>query len=507
MRITRQIIGLLLGPLFFCLILVLVRTPDLSDAARAVLATTAWVATWWILEVIPIAATSLLPLILFPLTGAMTYKATAPGYADAMVFLYLAGFMLAVSIERWNLHRRIALTIIRAVGTDLRRIILGFMLATGFLSMWISNTATAVMMLPIGIAVAKQLTAGLDRSLLDPDDLGRALMLSIAYSASIGGISTIIGTPTNVILMGVIDEVYGVRIGFGEWMLFGLPISLGLLFFCWYYLVNFAFRLPARGGVAGGKAEIDRQLADLGPMTTPERRVLMVFVLVAAAWIGRSFLLQPLFPSINDTIIGLIGVLLMFLIPAGVPSVSSEDKTTQAKTTYLLNWETAEDIPWGILLLFGGGLALAAGFRETGLAEWIGGQLSLLAAVPYLVLLLVLIAAVNFLTEITSNVATASMLLPILSALALSIGVHPYGLMVAATVAASCAFMLPVATPPNAVVFGSGYLTIPGMIRVGIWLNVISIVVLTLLVYFLLPAAWGIDLSIYPSELRLPPGN
>ncbi|MEO0733740.1 MAG: SLC13 family permease, partial [Bacteroidota bacterium] len=415
-------------------------------------------------------------------------------------------------------HRRIALNIIAAVGTNLRYIILGFMLASGFLSMWISNTATAVMMMPIGLAVARQLGPGLDRSVMNPNDFGRALMLAIAYGCSIGGMATIIGTPTNVVFTGVVDELYGVQIGFAEWMLFGLPVALGLLAVAWYYLVNFAYGLPRQSEVTGGRTEIARQLDALGPMSVEEKRTLVIFVLVALGWILRSFVIAPYVPGISDAGIGLIGVLLLFLLPAGKggaaagaeerPSSTDPDgfvhdraNTGQPSRDRLLDWQTAEGIPWGILLLFGGGLALAAGFRESGLATWIGEQLTLLQAVPFLVLLLILIAVVNFLTEITSNVATAAMLLPILAALSVTIGVHPYGLMVAATVAASCAFMLPVATPPNAVVFGSGYLTIPGMIRVGICLNVLSILLLTLLVYFLLPLAWGIDLTAFPAEL------
>ncbi|PHI18159.1 anion transporter [Lewinellaceae bacterium SD302] len=512
---TRKLIGLFLGPLLFVLTLLFIRSEGLGPEARGVLATTLWVATWWILEVIPISATALLPLLLFPLTGAIDFQATATSFANPMIFLFMGGFMIAVTIEKWNLHRRIALSIIALIGTDLRMIILGFMVATGFLSMWISNTATAVMMMPIGLAVARQLGAGLGRDIIEPNDLGRALMLAIAYGSSIGGMATIIGTPTNVILTGVVQELYGIEIGFAQWMLFGLPVATGLLLLAWYYLVRFAYRLPRGAKIGGGRAEVERQLSALGPMSAPEKRVLVVFILVALAWISRSYLLAPVIPGLNDAMIGLVGVVILFLLPAGVESKAREAlmdssdpdgfvhdraNTGQPRRQRLLDWQTAEGIPWGILLLFGGGLALATGFRQSGLADWIGTQLALLEAVPYLLLLLLLITAVNFLTEITSNVATASMLLPILAALAASIGVHPYGLMVAATVAASCAFMLPVATPPNAVVFGSGYLSIAEMIRVGVWLNILSIVLLTLLIYFLLPLAWGIDLSSFPTN-------
>ncbi|MEO0788320.1 MAG: SLC13 family permease [Bacteroidota bacterium] len=490
----------------------------LTHPAKAVLAGTVWIASWWILEVIPISATALLPMILFPLSGALDLKSTAAAYANPMIFLFMGGFMIAVTIEKWNLHKRIALNIILAVGSDLRYIILGFMLATGFLSAWISNTATAVMMMPIGMAVAGQLISGLDSHILRPNDLGCALMLAIAYGCSIGGMATIIGTPTNVAFTGIVEEIYGIQIGFGQWMAFGAPIAISLLYLSWLYLVRVAYPIPKNTSVAGGRQEIERQLKLLGPMSTPEKQVALVFGLVALAWISRSFLLKPLIPGISDTIIGLIGVIVLFSwrVPvskdeveefkgATEPDAFVHDRANlnQPKYTRLLDWQTAEGIPWGILLLFGGGLSIAAAFQASGLDQWIGLKLSGLGVLPFLLLLFILTAAVNFLTEITSNVATASMLLPILAALSLSLGLHPYGLMIACTVAASCAFMLPVATPPNAVVFGSGYLTIPGMIRVGIWMNILSIVLLTLVVYYWLPLAWGIDLSIYPEELKV----
>ncbi|HSI76011.1 MAG TPA: DASS family sodium-coupled anion symporter [Lunatimonas sp.] len=484
-------IGLLLGPLLFILIFQFVSPEGLSREGVALLAITAWIATWWITEAIPIAATALLPLLLFPLTGVSGIKETSLAYSDPMVLLYMGGFMIAVSIEKWNLHKRIALNIIAFMGTDLNKIILGFMIATAFLSMWISNTATSLMMLPIAIAVVSQLgNQSLDESLAETT-IGRALMLGIAYGASIGGMATIIGTPTNIILVGVIKKSFGVEIGFSQWMMIGLPISVILLVICWYYLVNIAFDLTLAKQTKGGKEEIDEQLKALGSISKQEKRVLWVFLGVSTAWICRTFLLQPLIPVLDDTIIALTGVMLLFVLPSG-----------EGNNKKLLGWDVAEKIPWGILILFGGGLTLASGFQVTGLAQWIGEQFILVQNIPFWLFLLIIIAAVNFLTEITSNVATASMLLPILAAVALAMNVHPYGLMVGATFAASCAFMLPVATPPNAVVFGSGYLTIPAMIRAGIWMNVISIVVVVLITLFLLPAVWQINLGIYPEFLK-----
>lgn len=477
-------IGLYLGPILFLLILFFLSPEGMSPEALAMLAVTVWVATWWITEAIPIAATSLLPLVLLPTLGALPIINTASSYSHPMVLLYMGGFMIAMAIEKWNLHKRIALNIILFIGTNIQRIILGFMLATAFLSMWISNTATSLMMLPIAIAVVTQLTPG--NKDIKPNRIGQALMLGIAYAASIGGVATLIGTPTNIILAGVIKEMYGYDISFSQWMIFGLPISLILLFICWVYLVRFAYPFERDFTIDGGKEEIQNQLALLGAMSVEEKRVSWVFGLVSFSWIMRSLLLQDFIPALDDTIIAIAGVILLFVLP------SSQNSTK------LLDWKTAESIPWGILLLFGGGLALAEGFKVTGLASWIGTQFAFLDFIAFGLFLLIIIAAVNFLTEITSNVATASMILPILAAVSYSMGVHPYGLMVGATLAASCAFMLPVATPPNAVVFGSGYLSIPDMFRAGLWMNLISILVITLFTLYYLPLVWKIDLSEYP---------
>lgn len=458
----------------------------MSQEALAMLAVTAWIATWWITEAIPIAATALLPLVLLPTLGALPISNTASSYSHPMVLLYMGGFMIAMCIEKWNLHKRIALKTISLIGTNIQQIILGFMIATAFLSMWISNTATSLMMLPIAIAVVTQLSPAGVLKEQSPNKIGKALMLGIAYSASIGGVATLIGTPTNIILAGVVKELYGFEISFSQWMLFGLPISVILLFLCWQYLVRIAYPFEKSFSVVGGKEEIEKQLMLLGTMSKEEKRVSWVFGLVSLAWISRTFLLQELIPALDDTMIAIAGVVLLFVIPSSDPK------------TKLLDWKTAEKIPWGILLLFGGGLSLAEGFKVTGLAAWIGNQFVFLDFIAFGLFLLIIIAAVNFLTEITSNVATASMILPILSAVSFSMGVHPFGLMVGATLAASCAFMLPVATPPNAVVFGSGYLSIPDMFRAGLWMNILSILIITLFTYFVLPFIWGLDLGTYP---------
>ena len=487
MKIGSKQIGLISGPMAFVLTLWLVHPEDLSPEARAVLASTLWIAIWWITEAIPIAVTSLLPIVLFPLTGGLDIKSTAASFGHKYIFLYAGGFIIAIAIEKWNLHKRIALNIINAIGTDISYIILGFMVATAFLSMWISNTATSVMMLPIGMAIIVQFSNGKDIVQAAGRPFGKALMLAIAYSASIGGIATLVGTPPNLVLAGVVSELYDVEITFSMWMTFGLPISLVLLIICWQYLVKFAFKLGDKK-FPGGRQEIRQQLAALGNITFEEKLVLTVFCCTAIAWISRSFLLSKIIPAIDDTMIAICGAVVLFILPS------------RTRKEGIITWEEAVKLPWGILLLFGGGLALAEGFKTSGLAVWIAGQMTLLEGITIVLVLLILIAAVNFLTEITSNLATTSMLLPILAPMALSMNVHPYMLLVAATVAASCAFMLPVATPPNAVVFGSGYLRIPDMVRAGIWMNILSILLVTLAIFTLLPLFWGFDLNQYPEE-------
>ena len=477
MKFTKKNIGLLLGPIFFSIILLFFHPEGLSRSANAVLASAAWVAIWWVTEALHIAVTALLPIILFPLSGGLALKATTASYGHKYIFLFFGGFVLALAIEKWNLHNRIALTIIRIVGTNVIHIILGFMVATAFLSMWISNTATAVMILPIGIAIVLQLKDNRETNEDENQIFGKALMLAIAYSASIGGMATLIGTPPNLVLAGIVKESYGVEITFSKWLIFGLPISLLFLFLSWLYLTKVAFKFKQKK-FPGGKEEINNQLKKLGKVSFEEKMIFMVFILTAFSWISRSFLLEKFIPGIDDTVIAMSSALLLFLLPS------------KEKGNNLMNWKDVVKLPWDILILFGGGMALALGFESSGLALWIGNQLIELETFPLILLLLILIISVNFLTEITSNLATTAMLLPVLVSLANAIGVNPYILLVGATVAASCAFMLPVATPPNAVVFGSGYLKIEDMIKKGLWMNILSIILLTLIVYYFLPIIW-----------------
>ena len=480
LKLSKKTIGLILGPLMFILIILFFHPNGLTKPANAVLASAVWIAVWWITEALPIAVTALLPIILFPLSGGLKLEETTASYGHKYVFLYIGGFIVAIAIEKWNLHKRIALNIIKIVGTNVVKIILGFMIATAFLSMWISNTATSVMILPIGMAIVTQLKDN-PKTIQDENLIfGKALMLAIAYSASIGGMATLIGTPPNLVLAGVVKETYGIEITFSQWFIFGFPISVMLLFICWLYLTKVAFKFKQKA-FPGGREEIRAQLKALGKMTYEEKTVLVVFACTAFAWISRSFLLKQIVPAIDDTIIAITAGAVLFLLPS------------KEKNERILDWEDAIKLPWGIILLFGGGMALAIGFESSGLAVWIGQQMTSLSALPLILILLILITSVNFLTEITSNLATTAMILPVLVSMASAIGVHPYLLLLGATVAASCAFMLPVATPPNAVVFGSGYLKIEDMVRKGFWMNIISIILLTSIIYFVLPLIWDLN--------------
>lgn len=493
---NKNVLGLLLGPGLFLLIL-LFKPVGMADKAQLTLAVTAWLAAWWITESVPIAVTAMLPLILFPMLGIMSIKVSGAAYGDPVIFLFIACFMLATAIERWNLHKRIALNIILWVGSKPSRIILGFMLATGFLSMWLSNTATTIMMLPIGLSIIKELNEenGLERS-----DFSVVLLLSIAYASSIGGIATLIGTPTNILFAGAVAKNFNEDISFTSWMLFAFPPTFILLIMSWYYMVYWGFdvvkkekQLPAQ---ILSKDKIKNYLHQLGKISFEEITVAFVFLIAVVFWILRAFWLKNLIP--NDAIIALIAMLLLFIIPAknNVPSVPDlidkglDDKNDSPRT--ILDWDTAVQIPWGVILLFGGGLSLASAFEVSGLADYLGKGMGLLEFLPFFVILLLVVAAVNFLTEITSNVATVSMVLPVLIAMSKSVNVHPYYLMIGATCAASCAFMLPVATAPNAIVYGTGKIKTTQMMKAGFALNIISIIIYTIFIYFMMPVIWNL---------------
>ncbi|EON92882.1 sodium: dicarboxylate cotransporter [Marinobacter lipolyticus SM19] len=464
-----QMIGLFLGPLFLLLTLVLPAPEGMNNAAWAAAGLMLLMATWWSTEAIPIPATALLPIVLVPALGLGSVKeATAP-YANPIIFLFLGGFTLGLAMQRWNLHRRIALLTLRSVGDKPKRQIAGFMIATAFLSMWVSNTATSIMMLPIGLSVIAMMGSS------EPEAQRRyatALLLAIAYSASIGGIATLIGTPPNALLAAYLSENQGVSIGFAQWMLIGVPVTLLMLLLTWWWLTRKDFGLSSQGDSG---TMIDDELAALGSLKKGEKLVATVFILTAAAWIFRPLLSDSLMPWLSDTGIAISAAVAMFLIPVNVK-----------ERLFVLDWETAQNIPWGVLLLFGGGLAMAGVISSSGLAEWIAESLSIAGHLPVIVMIVLVAGVIIFLTEVTSNTATAAAFLPLLGAVAMSQNLSPLLLTVPAAIAASCAFMMPVATPPNAIVFSSGHMKIQDMIRAGFVLNIMGILVVTLASYLLL---------------------
>ena len=479
-----QRIGLVLGGLLFVALLLTpapeaLGTPGWRTAAVAML-----MAVWWMTEAIPIPATALLPLALFPTLGVLSPSNASAPYANEQIFLFMGGFLLAVTMEKWGLHKRIALRIMGFVGTSPNRLVLGFMLATGFLSMWISNTATAAMMLPIAIAVG-DLFRPQDQD--GPYEFGIALMLGMAYAASIGGVATLIGTPPNAILAAAASEILGVEIGFFQWMGVGLPLVLVMLPLTWLLLTRFLYPPGRLSGDA--TAIIASETAALGPPSRGERITATVFVLTALAWVLRSEKnlegitipgLQTWAPNIGDATIAMAAAALLFMIPVD-----------WRKGEFALDWPTARRIPWGVLVLFGGGLSLARAMDESGLASWIGGVVATLGAVPVVLIVAFVAALIVFLTEVTSNTATATMAMPIMAGAATGLGMNPLVVMSAAALAASMAFMLPVATPPNAIVFGSGYISIPQMSRAGFFLNLIAIVLITVAGSVLIPVFLG----------------
>ncbi|WP_075871571.1 DASS family sodium-coupled anion symporter [Kocuria sp. CNJ-770] len=499
--------GLVAG-LALSLLVYAVLPADLAHPAKLTAATAVLMGVWWMTEAIPIPATALLPLIVFPVLGEdVAVDDVGASYGSNIIFLFMGGFLLALAMQRWNLHRRIALRTVRVMGTRPARMVAGFMVATAFLSMWVSNTATAVMMLPIGVSVLLLLpnllkdsgpgsegaTEGAlqDAELGDADpqsaevkeavitsDFGTSLMLGIAYAASIGSLSTIIGTPPNTLMVGYLQEAHGITVGFGQWMLVGVPLSVVMLGIAWFLLTKVLFR-PEIDEIPGGRKLIDGELRKLGPMSTGEKLVLAVFVLAALSWVFVPVLFDD--PPISDAGIAMAVGLLLFLLPAGA-----------RRGVRLLDWETAVKLPWGVLLLFGGGLALSSQFSSSGLTDWIGEGAAALGAVPVVLVVAILAAGILFLTELTSNTATAATFLPVSGGVALGLGLDPMLLAVPVALAATCAFMLPVATPPNAIAFGSGYVTIGQMLRGGLWLNLIGIALVTLVTMTLATWVFGI---------------
>ena len=481
-------VGLWGGAALFAVLLVLPAPEGLDATGWRVAAVGLLMAVWWMTEALPIAATSLVPLVAFPVLGVAPVDEAAVPYFSPIVLLFLGGFLLAKGMERWGLHRRLALAVLARVGGAPRRVLAGFVATAGVLSMGISNTATAVMMLPIASSAAATL-----RDDGAPGAFDATLLLGVAYACSVGGMGTLIGTPTNALLAGFVGETYGVDLSFAGWLAVGLPFAvLGLV------VVYAVLARGAGGAAAGGAASFAAWVREaqraLGPATRPERRVGAVFAAVAALWTTRP-LWDGAVPGASDAGIALLGALVLFAAPAGGPGPGGADPARaaapdRAGRERLLDWATAVTIPWGVLFLFGGGLSLAAAVDGSGLAAWIGGRLGAVAALPPVVVVGVVVAVVVALTELTSNTATAAAFLPVLAALPFA--GDPLVLLVAVTFAASCAFMLPVATPPNAIVFGSGRVEMGQMMRAGAVLNVAFVVLVTAWCALAVPALAGV---------------
>ncbi|MEZ4919228.1 MAG: DASS family sodium-coupled anion symporter [Saprospiraceae bacterium] len=472
--------ALIAGPLVFLILMLLPCPAGMSPEAKAAAGITLWITIWWITEPVSVSVTALLPLILFPLTGVSKISDVSTEFGNQIIFLFLGGMFFGQAIERWNLHERIALGMVLKVGKNPAKLILGFMVATGFISMWISNTATAVMMTPVAIAVGKGAWSNPHDKL--QQNFRRALMLGVAYACSIGGLATLIGTPTNAIFIGFVEQKMGKTVSFWDWFSVGFPFSVLLTIICWLLLI-WLFPLPQKKISDEQLKVLKDGYAKLGPLAIPEKRLVFIFSLIILAWCTGSLFWYKLVPGVNDTIVALSGAFLLFVLPAG----------NQMKTP-LLDWESAMKIPWGVLLFFGGGLALAKGFDQSGLAGWIGLQLEGLQNYPEIAILTCVLVVVVLLSELASNIATAAMMLPVMLKLAEAIDMNPLGLLWSVALAASIGFGLPVATAPNAIVFSSGYLKTKDMTRAGFLLDVAAILLLLLLVYTLLPWVWGFEL-------------
>lgn len=435
-------------------------------------------AGWWITEVVPIGATALLPLLIFPLSGSGTIEQASSPYGDPLIFLFLGGFVLALGMETSGLHRRVALITLKVVGGSPARIIGGFMVATGFLSMWMSNTSTTVLMLPIAVSLVEVLSA---RNRDRPEEVqtfAKALLIAIAFSASIGGVGTLIGTPPNTLLAGFLKRQYGISISFTAWMAFGVPIVLVFLPLGWIGLTRIIFPI-SKSKLAGGAEAVSAELKALGPLTSVETKVIAIFGIAASLWISRPLLvshLPLLFSGLNDSSVAVLAAVLLFVLSSG-----------RGKSGAIVDWSAASRIPWDVLLLFGGGLSLAAAMERNGVAELVGHSLIGLRHFSPALIVLIAVSLVILLSEVMSNTATAATFLPILASAATAIGIHPYLLLVPAVTAASWGFMLPAATPPNAIVYGSGYLKVRDLVRAGFLFDLLGALLTMILAYFALP--------------------
>lgn len=474
--------GLIGGILVFVILLFLPVPEGLSDAAWKTAAVTILMGIWWITEAIPISATALLPIVLFPVLGVFSIGDATGPYANPLIFLFMGGFVIALAMEKWNLHKRIAITIVNFVGIKPSSIIIGFIIASAFLSMWVSNTATAIMMLPIAMSILE---------LLDKNDKSAkinfeiVLVLTIAYACNIGGMGTLIGTPPNALLAGFVLENYDIEISFLDWMMVGVPIMLVSLPLMYVILTKFVYPIRIKE-LPGGKELIQSQMERLGNISNQEKKVAVVFVSAALLWMFRP-LLSSVVPGLSDAGIAIGAAVAFFMIPAN----SEENR-------FLLKWSDTKRLPWGVLILFGGGLSMASAISSTGLATWIGSGIGSLNTWPIILIILIVIALIVFLTEMTSNTASTAAFLPILASVAIGLGENPFLLAIPTVLGASCAFMLPVATPPNAIVYGSGKISIPEMSKAGLWLNIMFILLLTVASLTLVSWVFGIEIGVLP---------
>ena len=468
-------VGLYLG-FFLFLVIILMPTPTgMTESAQIVAGIAVLMACWWISEAIPFAITALIPVCFFPVFGVMEVKELTPAYANQIIFLFLSGFIFALCIERWNLHKRIALYTIQLFGYSPHKILLGFMSATAFLSMWVSNTATVLMMIPVAVAVATRLDPGSEND--NQSTFTLLLMLGIAYSASIGGVATLIGTPPNAILAGMLEQQSGISIRFFDWMLFAFPLALIFLIITWYYLM-FSMREVKSNDALISEKILGEEITKLNPLSQEEKQVIFVFSIVCFFWIVRGFIDIELFQRIKDSTIGMIGVIVLFILPA------------KNGTQRLMDWKTTRKVPWEILILFGGGFALASGFEQTGLTHWLTTQFEFLQGIPIVVVVFTIVLIVIFLTEITSNTATATLLIPLMIALSPTLDLPAMWLATAVAIATSYAFMLPVATPPNAIVYSTGRVSVKKMAKAGFLLNIVGSILITTAIFILMPLIW-----------------
>lgn len=475
MKITKNSISFAAGLLLF--VFMLVANPFGLDAkASNVIAVAALMITWWITEALPMPAVALIPIVMFPLLGISTINATAAPYGNEVIFLFMGGFMIGLAIEKWNLHKRIALSIVNITGTSGDRIVLGFILATGLISMWLSNTATTMMMFPIAVSVINVISEG--RDVKDMRNFSLCLMLAIAYSSNFGGIATIIGTPPNVAYVSYMNKKMGYEISFFDWMAVCLPIALLLMFML--YIVTVKFLFPNRiSSSAEMKAVIGNELKSLGTITVPEKRVLVIFVCTALLWITRELINKNGVVKIDDNMIAIFGALMLFIVPSGKAGGK------------LLDWSDTKNMSWGILLLFGGGITLANAMEKAGLMEMLGRWISTFSGTDTLTLLIVIVTVSIFISEVMSNIAQVIVFAPVVTGIAAAAGINPFVLGVGMTLAASCASMMPMGTPPNAIVFASGHIRMKEMMRAGLVMNIIAIILIVLFCYYMLPSMIG----------------